>query len=70
MEDVILISIVAAFFALCYAALSRFGRFMEKVRRDTRKHLSGETEEERERDGRSQNAGAFRSQKTGREQRQ
>ena len=70
MEDVILILIVVAFFALCYAALTRFGRFMEKVRRDTQKHLNGETEEERKRGGRSPNAGASRPQKTDRKGRQ
>lgn len=45
MEDVVLIIIIAAFFAVCYIAFVRFSRIVEKTRRDTRKYLAEEPEE-------------------------
>ena len=67
MEDAVLLIIIAVFFAICYVAAARLGRFMEKIRRDTHEILS-EEEEERESSGRSHSGyghttdGDFRSE--------
>ena len=46
MEDVILIIIIAVFFAVCYIAAARFSRFVEDVRKDTNEYLNEQAEEE------------------------
>ena len=66
MEDAVLLIIIAVFFAICYVAAARLGRFMEKIRRETHEILSEEEERDSGRRSRSGhgrgNDGGFRSE--------